>query len=162
MAKNTNSNDLQRRWDTLCTIPFGKNIFNFLISLYIPYTGSISAKVQELKPGYAKVTLGDRRKVRNHLKSVHAIALANLAEYTGNLALVCSMPEDARFIVKNISIDYIKKARGTLIAECHAPFVENSEKKEFSVEVTIRDSDGDVVVTGKLLTLVGPKKTESK
>lgn len=157
-----NKNHLLHRWDTLSSIPFGKYFFDLLIKIYIPYTGSMSAKVQELKPGYAKVTLQDRRKVRNHLKSVHAIALANLAEYTGNLALVCGMPEDARFIVKNISIDYLKKGRGTLTGECHAPRVENSEKNEFSVEVTIKDFEGDVVATGKLLTLVGPKKTEPK
>ena len=153
------NNEVQRRWDNLSKIPFGKNIFNFLIRLHIPYTGSISAKVRDLRPGYAKVTLRDRRKLRNHLRSIHAIALANLAEYTGNLALVCSMPDDARFIVKNISIDYLKKARGTLTGECHSPMVASNEKKEFIVEVSIKDIQGDVVATGKLLTLIGPKKT---
>lgn len=154
-------NELQRRWDKLSQWPLGKKFFNLLIGLYIPYTGSISADVQELRPGYAKVTMRDRRKVRNHLKSIHAIALANLAEYTGNLALVSGMPDDARFIVKNISIDYIKKARGVLTGECQAPGVPSNEKKEFSVEVTLRDEEGDVVVRGKLLTLIGPKKDTS-
>jgi acyl-coenzyme A thioesterase PaaI-like protein len=118
----------------------------------------MSAHVQELRPGYARVCLNDRRKVRNHLHSVHAIALANLVEYTGNLALVCGMPDDARFIPKNISINYIKKARGTLTGECTAPKVESNEKREYTVDVIIKDGQGDVVVEGKLLTLVGPKK----
>lgn len=162
MPEHRNKNDIQRRWDALNKIPFGKRIFDLMIKLYIPYTGSMSAHVQELRPGYAKVCLRDRRKVRNHLNSVHAVALANLAEYTGNLALVCGMPEDARFIVKNISIDYLKKARGTLTGECQAPIVSNNQKQEFSVYVTIKDSEGDVVVNGKLLTLIGPIKTDSR
>lgn len=162
MPEHRNKNTIQRRWDALNKIPFGNRLFDLMIKLYIPYTGSMSAHVQELRPGYAKVNLHDRRKVRNHLKSVHAIALANLAEYTGNLALVCGMPEDARFIVKNISIDYLKKARGTLTGECQAPIVSNNQKQEFSVEVIIKDSDGDVVVIGKLLTLIGPIKMDSK
>ncbi|HNO91026.1 MAG TPA: DUF4442 domain-containing protein, partial [bacterium] len=103
-------NAIHRQWLFLNKLPLGSWIFSYFVNRYIPYTGSISARVLELKPGYARVLLRDRRKVRNHLRSIHAIALANLAEYTGNLALVCGLPEDARFIVKNIAVDYQKKA----------------------------------------------------
>lgn len=158
MTETATKNEMLRRWESFQKIPFGKRLFDLAIKLYIPYTGSMSAHVQELKPGYARVCLREHRKVRNHLRSVHAIALANLVEYTGNLALVCGMPDDARFIPKNISINYIKKARGLLTGECFAPKVESNEKREYTVDVTIKDVQGDVVVEGKLLTLVGPKK----
>lgn len=158
MTNTSNKNEMLHRWESFQKLPFGRRLFDLAIKLYIPYTGSMSAHVQELKPAYARVCLHDRRKVRNHLNSVHAIALANLVEYTGNLALVCGMPDDARFIPKNISINYIKKARGTLTGECFAPKVETNEKREYTVDVTIKDAQGDVVVEGKLLTVVGPKK----
>ena len=54
--------------------------------------------------------------MRNHLDCVHAIALANLAELAGNVALVYSLPDDARFIVSGMEIEYLKKARGTITA----------------------------------------------
>ena len=64
----------------------------------------------ELETGRSTVVMRDRRSVRNHLRSVHAVALANLVELTANVALSYSMPDDARFIVAGMELDYIKKA----------------------------------------------------
>ena len=62
-----------------------------------------------LRAGYAEVRMADRRAVRNHLDSVHAVALANLAELAGNVALMYSLPDDARFIMSGMEIEYLKK-----------------------------------------------------
>jgi hypothetical protein len=95
--------------------------------------------------------------VRNHLSCIHAVALANLVELTGNLALGYSLPDDARFIVSGMGLDYLKKARGSITGECHIPLIESSAKREYQIPVTLRDEHGDVVVQGTLRTLVGPK-----
>src|SRR5690606_20099926 len=97
-------------------LPGGPKLFDAFMAQNIPYTGSIRAEVEVLRAGYAKVFLKDRPAVRNHLASIHAAALANLAEYAGNLALAYSLPDDARFIVKTLHVEYLKKARGTLSA----------------------------------------------
>lgn len=154
--------DLQRNmireaYDRLAGLPGGKRMFSRLVGLLAPYTGSIGAEVVELRDGYSKVRLGDRRAVRNHLDCVHAIALANLAELTGNLAVSYSMPDDARFIVAGMSIDYLKKARGVITAESECEIPESSEKREYPVPVSLKNRDGDVVATATLRTLVGPK-----
>ena len=65
--------------------------------------------------------MADRRAVRNHLDCVHAIALANLAELAGNVALAYSLPDDARFIVSGMEIEYLKKARGMITAIGESP-----------------------------------------
>src|SRR6187549_2537658 len=105
-------------WDQLSPLPGGNQVFSRLLSMRIPYTGSIKAEVLRLAPGYASIQMRDRRTLRNHVNSVHAIALTNLAELTGNAALAYSLPEDARFIVTELTMRYLKKARGTIAARC--------------------------------------------
>ena len=101
--------------------------------------------------------MADRRAVRNHLDCVHAIALANLAELAGNVALVYSLPDDARFIVSGMSIDYVKKARGTITATGESPVPNTSKRAAYDVTVTLRDPQGEVVARATLHSLVGPK-----
>ena len=154
------TNVVRNAWDRLQGLPGGKHLFSHLIGRLAPYTGTIGAVVRELGDGHAKVTLADRRAVRNHLSCVHAVALASLVELTGNLALAYSLPDDARFIVAGMSLDYVKKARGTITGECKIPPIESNAKNEYEVPVTLRDSSGDVVVNGSLRTLVGPKQKQ--
>lgn len=153
-------NFVRELWDRLSNVPGGKAVFSKAIGRAAPYTGSIDARVRQLQLGFAQVTMNDRKHLRNHLKCVHAVALVNLVELTGNLALAYSLPDDARFIVAGLSVEYLKKARGTITAESIAPIVDSNEKKEYLVEVVLRDSDDAVVVRGKLNTLVGPKPTK--
>lgn len=146
------------RWNSLKSKPFGREIFSFLAGKFVPYTGSIKAKVTHLEPGYAEISMKERKKLRNHLNSIHAIALANLAEYAGNLALLAGLPDDARFIVKSFEIEYVKKARGIITAKSKPGIIHNNEEKAYPVEVTLYDESGDVVTICQLQTLVGPKK----
>ena len=99
----------------------------------------------------------DRSWLRNHLRSVHAVALVNLAELTGNLCLAYSLPDDARFIVAGLRIDYLKKARGPITGRCSFT-VESSERREYEVPVDLMNDAGEVVARATLRTLVGPKK----
>jgi uncharacterized protein (TIGR00369 family) len=143
-------------WDRLHDLPAGRRLFSQLMSRAIPYTGSISARVLDLSPGFARVSMADRPRLRNHLKSLHAVALANLAEYTGNLALAYSLPDGTRFIVKNLAIEYRKKARGRITAECHCPVPTSNETQDYVLSVTLNDEQGQTVATATLNTRVGP------
>ena len=158
LTTRSKTNIVRDTWDRLSPVPGGKHLFSHLIGRLAPYTATIGAVVRELGDGYSKVTLADRRAVRNHLSCVHAVALANLVELTGNMALAYSLPDDARFIVAGMRLDYVKKARGTITGECRIPPIESSAKSEYEVPVTLRDSSGEVVVKGSLTTLVGPKQ----
>jgi acyl-coenzyme A thioesterase PaaI-like protein len=148
-------------WNLLSGMPGGKAVFSRLIGRMAPYTGSIHATVTVLRAGYAEVQLQDRRAVRNHLDCVHAIALANLAELAGNVALAYSLPDDARFIVSGMAIEYLKKARGVITAVGESPIPRSSARAQFDVPVTLRDAGGDEVAKVVLHSLVGPKPGSS-
>src|SRR5690606_1667364 len=129
-----------------------------MIGLMAPYTGSVGARVVELRPGYSRVLLRDGWAVRHHLTSVHALALGNLAGLTGNVALAYSLPDDARFIVAGFDIEYIAKARGTITAICDQELPQTSERREYPVVVEMFDHQQTLVARATLRTLVGPKK----
>ena len=158
LANSNKSNVIRGLWDRLHRLPGGTRAFSRAIGLAAPYTGSIGAHVEVLRRGHAEVTLRDRRAVRNHLECVHAIALANLAELCGNVAVAYSLPDDARFIVAGMRLEYVKKARGTIraICDCEVPAV--SERKQLEIEVRMVDASGALVTRAVLETLIGPKK----
>ena len=136
---------LRRSWQLLHNKPGGIWLFSRLFSFVVPYSGTLKAQVLELEPGHAKVRLPDRRKVRNHLNSIHAIALANLGELASGLSLLMSLPDNARGIVTGLNIEYIKKARGELMAEgrCSLPAI--SEDIDITAYADIKNREGDIV-----------------
>jgi acyl-coenzyme A thioesterase PaaI-like protein len=136
---------LLRAWRRLRDVPGGRWLFSRMVGRMAPYTGSMGALVVQLEPGRAVVTLRDRRRVRNHLRSVHAIALANLGELASGLAATAAMPPGVRGIPTAIRIEYRKKARGLLTATGTAALPPVDAATTADVRADIVDADGDVV-----------------
>ena len=136
--------------------PEGRARFDQLLARGVPYTGSIAPQVLELAPGRAVVAIDDRPEVRNHLDSVHAVALMNLGEVTSGLALLSGLPADARAILVGLSIEYSKKARGRLQghAECTPPATNADARLEIGARLT--DAAGDEVARVTARWAIGP------
>jgi acyl-coenzyme A thioesterase PaaI-like protein len=143
-------------WKTLEKIPFGRWFYSRMVGLAVPYSGSIGADVLDIGPGYAKIAMNDRRRVRNHLNSVHAMALVNLAELASGLAMLCGLPNNTRGIVTGFSIEYVKKARGRIFAESSFDPPADNTEREYEIEVILKDMAGEDVATAKAKWLVGP------
>jgi acyl-coenzyme A thioesterase PaaI-like protein len=149
---------LRENWGRFSNKPGGKWLFSRIIGFTVPYSGSIAANVVLLEPGHGKVTLKERRKVSNHLRSVHAIALANLSEMVTGLTLLNSLPNDTRGILTAMQIQYHHKARGLLTAECVCEIPDNNEENELQISGEIKNEAGDIVATATATWLIGPEK----
>ncbi len=121
----------------------------------MPYSGTLGARVQQLGGGKAVIVLHDRRRLRNHLGSIHAMALANFCEMGSGLALLSKLATNQRGILTGFTISYAKKARGSLSLECDLSAINLPEKGAVLIPVEAKDSSGDVVVRAEANWLVG-------
>lgn len=153
---------LLRAWRALSNLPGGEWLFSRAVGWVAPYSGTTGAVVRELEPGRCAVELREKRRVRNHLDSIHAVALVNVGELATGLATLTALPPGARGIIVELNAEYRKKARGLVRAECRsgAPREGAAQAPDESVEhravARIRDGDDDVVATVTALWRISP------
>ncbi len=143
-------------WRTLSPLPGGQWLFAMIFSRMVPYSGSVGPRIRHLEPGYARVAIPDRRSNRQHLGSVHAIALMNVAEMASGLAMMSGLPDGIRGIVTNISIAYLKKARGTITAVSRVTVPTVKIDQDFAVISECLNRDNVVVARATVTWRLGP------
>lgn len=136
-------------WGTLAPLPGGKRLFSRAVGRFAPYTGTIGCEVEELRAGYAVVAMADRPAVRNHLGSVHAIALMNLGEVATGLSMLVAIDGRGRGIITHLEMDYVKKARGRITATCEAVLPEGVGQHEYLADSVLRDEAGAIVARAR-------------
>ena len=139
--------------------PAGRWLFSRLVCWKAPYFSSIAPRIETLEPGRCIATLRHRRAVTNHIGTVHAIALCNLAEFTGGLACDAGIPASMRWIPKGMAVAYLKKAMGTMRATATPAFPprEAAEGYELPFEVVVENAARDVVFKATIAMWVSPK-----
>jgi acyl-coenzyme A thioesterase PaaI-like protein len=133
-------------WRRLAPLPGGRRLFGWLIGWAIPYSGTIGARIRLLEPGHCILLLRDRRPVRNHLRSIHAVAITNAGELASGLAMTTGLSPGTRAIVITLATEYAKKARGTIVVECRVVDPPRpAAPMDVEVHSTLTDAAGDLV-----------------
>jgi len=159
---STNSNEtpgekILATWKKLKDKPFGKKLFSRGVGKLAAYTGTIKALVTDLTPGHCQSFLKERRQNKNHLKSIHAVALINLGEMTSGLAVLSGLSSQIRGILTKMEMEYIKKAKGDLYADCQCEIPQVADSIEYSVKTVIKDTSGEIVAVGTFYWLLSRK-----
>ena len=105
-------------YNRLSKLPLGNRIFTRALTFKTPYFSTIHPLIVDVRAGRCVVVMKDRHSIRNHLATIHAGALCNLCELTGGLAVEVSVPDNLRWIPKEMTVRYIKKATGKLTGVC--------------------------------------------
>ncbi|TKR30835.1 DUF4442 domain-containing protein [Luteimonas gilva] len=139
--------------------PAGHWLFSRAVCLKAPYFASISPRIETLEPNRCVATIRHRRKVTNHIGTVHAIALCNLAELTAGLMTDASLPASMRWIPKGMTVEYVKKAVGKMCATALPAqrLVESDQGYEWPVDVTVTDPGDQVVFRARISMWLSPR-----
>lgn len=138
----------------------GRWLCSRLICWQAPYFASISPRLESLEPGRCVAVIQHRRRVQNHIGTVHAIALCNLAEFVGGLATDAAMTRSLRWIPKGMSVRYLKKAVGPMRGEAQLDVIgEIGSGAERSAHVVVKDRNGEAVFSAEITMWVSPKRS---
>ena len=145
----------------LTPLPFGRWLYGRLICFKAPYFATIAPKFLALEPGRCAVAIRDRRRVHNHIGTVHAIALCNVAELTGGMMTDVTIPSSMRWIPKGMSVEYLAKAKGNMhaVATPETAAVESSSGYAWPVAVSIRDDADKEVFRARIDMWVSPRSS---
>lgn len=134
-------------WQRCQSLPLGNWLFSRLFCMTAPYFGSIKPRFVRLAPALCEVHMKKRRAVHNHIATVHAIAICNLAEAAAGAMTEATVPKSHRWIPKGMTVEYQKKA-GTDLKAIARPL--NDAKADlagdYPVEVLVTDTRGEQVV----------------
>ena len=139
-------------------LPQGRRVFSRLFTLKAPYFATVRPQFVELRPNYAELTIRKRRRVHNHIKTVHVIAICNGLEAAMGALAEASVPRDKRWIPKGMEVAYTAKAVSdiTCIAETD-PEQWTGDDPDVPVRVRGVRDDGTTVVEGVIRLWVTEK-----
>lgn len=145
-------------WNRLQAKPLGKWLFSRAVCWKAPYFASISPRFEELRQGYARVSMRKRRAVTNHIGTVHAIAMCNLAEIAAGTLTEASIPPSMRWLPKGMQVDYLRKAATSVEAIATLPEVVEGPPHDVPVTVEVRDRAGEMVCKAVITMYVSPRR----
>lgn len=138
----------------------GNDIFTKKVCELAPYFSTINPHFEILRPGYCEVTMPNSTKVHNHLGTVHAIAMCNLAEIAAGIMTDVSIPESCRWIPVGMDVRYLAKATTDLRGIADGTGVDWSQPGDIDVPVIICDTKETKVCKALVKIKVSYKKKE--
>lgn len=159
------SNRLSRVVGKINGLPtvFRSSALSFAIGRVIPFAGTAGTKILTLTPNECVIVMRNKRKVQNHIGSVHAAAIALLAESATGLITGMNVPDDRILVIRNMELEYIRRATGDMKAVAsfnteQLAHIHNTEKGDIEVPVVITDSTGTETVKARMVWAWTPKK----
>lgn len=138
--------DVNAIWRRLAGVPGGRWLFARLVCRRAPYFATIRPVIVELRPGRCEVRIRKRHAVENHIGTVHAIAICNMAELAAGLASDVTVPATHRWIPKGMTVEYLRKADTDLRAVAELELLPAlGAKAEMPVYVTVFEASGEAV-----------------
>jgi acyl-coenzyme A thioesterase PaaI-like protein len=147
-------------YDRVSRLPQGRMLFSRMFALKAPYFATVRPRFTELRPNHVELTIKKRRRVQNHIGTVHVIAICNGLEAAMGALAEVNVPAGKRWIPKGMEVSYTGKAVSdiTCVAETD-PAQWSGDDPDVPVRVRAVRDDGTTVVEGVIRLWVTPKPT---
>lgn len=147
-------------WKKITAIPGGKIIFSRMVCVKAPFFQTIRPLITKLDTETCEVRMSKRRAVTNHIGTVHAIAMCNMAELSGGLLTDVLVPAKThRWIPKTMQVEYLKKAETNLRAVATAEAAPQLDRASaLPVKVEVFDTNDQVVFRARIAMWVTAKR----
>lgn len=148
-----------RLWSKLGSFAFGRWLFSKIVCFKAPYFSTVSPSILTLENNLCMGCIRQRRSIQNHIGSVHAVALCNLAELCAGLMTDVSVPNGMRWIPKEMNVKYLQKAFGKITARAipASEFYPSTEGYEATVFVSLKNSNSMEVMSAEIKMWVSKK-----
>lgn len=147
-------------WGPLSRVPVvGTRLFSLGVSVTAPYFLSIQPHVVALEPGRAEVRMAKWWPVQNHLGTVHAIAMCNLAEVAMGVMAEATVPPTHRWIPVGMTTRYLAKGETGLhaVARLDPLPAFGDEPVDVEVPVSVMDAAGTEVCDARITIRIAPR-----
>jgi acyl-coenzyme A thioesterase PaaI-like protein len=135
-------------------------LLNTVFDRMVPFNKPHRFRILEIGDHHVKTSLPYRRRNLNHVKGLHACALATLTELTSGFLLASRLdPKKFRLILKRLEIDYLYQGKMDAVCEFRLTNdqlraavtgpLETLESTVFIAEVNIFDVKGNQLTSGK-------------
>ncbi|AMC34318.1 DUF4442 domain-containing protein [Janthinobacterium sp. B9-8] len=140
-------------------------ILTRLFGRIVPFLSTASVQFEEVSAARLVVSIKNRRKVQNHIKGVHAAAMALLAETSTGFVMGMNVPDDKLLLLKSMHVDYQKRSQGDMravatLSSDQIELLHSTEKGNFAVNVEISDESGEAPIQCEMVWAWLPKKRD--
>lgn len=148
-------------YQRITRLPAGKRIFSLLYSVKAPYFATVRPVVREVRPNYAELSIRNRKRVHNHIGTLHAIAVCNGLEAAMGLVAEATCPSDKRWLPRGLQVSYLAKSTTDLLCVAETdPEQWAATPGDVNIRVRAVRTDGVVVVEGVIPVYVTERPTK--
>jgi uncharacterized protein (TIGR00369 family) len=140
-----------------------QRVISMTMGKIVPYVGTSLIRIEEMTADRVVATIPNKRRVQNHIKNVHAAAMALLAETASGFVVVMNLPDDKLPLIKSLHVDYKKRTKGDMrvvatLTEEQKQKLASEPKGDVSVEVHVTDGSGGEPIRCEMIWAWVPNK----
>ena len=161
------ANKLSRIVDKLGILPSAlrRQALSAVMGQFVPFVGTAGVVIEEMNAEQVIASLPNRRRVRNHIRGLHAAALTLLAETATGFVVGLNLPDDKLPLMKSLQVDFVKRCKGGLRVVASLTDEQREEmlsqpKGEVAVSLEVQDDSGQAPIQTKMIWAWVPKKRD--